>query len=288
MQKTDKVSAMIALFLISVAIISVVSFACAKANEYNLGDDIIECSEYWGEYYGVCPELIQAVICKESSGQYTAQSGDCIGLMQVNQYYHPAPNGENLWSTDTNIHVGTEYLATLIAEGKGIVWALDRYNGQDADSNKANGITSKYSKWIIEKTQELLEEHGKEPLTLEALGAPKYFVDTVEASTPNDTEEDTDMSNITAIISDVSKACNELLGITNAEEYFSLSIMVSRGEARVHVMANEDGELGIEELAHILGVGWAEKQREYDDGTYPYERYFEYEGVYFFEIRKEL
>lgn len=278
-----------AVSLLAIGIIVAIGYSMAKASEYKLGEDIIECTEYWGDYYGVCPELLQAVICKESSGNYTAQSGDCVGLMQVNYKYHPAPAGENIWSTDTNIHVGTEYLATLISEGKGIVWALDKYNGQDADANKAAGTTSKYASWIIEKTQQFLEEHGKEPLTIEALGAPKYFVDTCEASTPNSTEEDIDMSNINELIEEITDLCANLNTATMAdvENAPSFSVMISFGNADVHVMANDD-EPGIEEIAESLGISWVETKREYisEDEEYPYERYFVYKGVRFHEIRR--
>lgn len=136
-----------------------------QADEYDLRDDIIKATEKWGEYYHICPEFLQAIICKESSGIQLAHNGSCIGLMQINTKYHEAPTEEeSLWDVDTNIHVGAEYLAELFERYEDIGLVLDLYNGNSkAFSNYRQGKLSPYASWILTKSEELEREHETSP-----------------------------------------------------------------------------------------------------------------------------
>ena len=70
-----------------------------------------------GEKYSICPELLEAMIERESSGQTNVSNGACIGLMQVNRKYHTKRMQElgyqNLWDEQANIETGASLLADL-------------------------------------------------------------------------------------------------------------------------------------------------------------------------------
>lgn len=83
--------------------------------------------------FGVDPNLIRAVILAESRGDHMAVSPkDARGLMQIlpsTGRELGVPRAEDLFHPRTNIFVGTQYLAQLLAQAKGDVrQALASYN----------------------------------------------------------------------------------------------------------------------------------------------------------------
>lgn len=123
------------------------------------------CEEIGGEY-GICPELIEAMIESESSGQADAENGSCKGLMQISEKWH-IERMERLGVTDIfdeygNILLGADYLAELFEEYGEASLVLDVYNGnRNAMYNYENGILSKYAGKILERSAELERLHGK-------------------------------------------------------------------------------------------------------------------------------
>lgn len=123
------------------------------------------CADY-GKQYGICPELLMAIIEVESAGKPYATNGDCIGLMQVSERWH-ADRMRNLGVTDLfderqNILVGTDYLAELFSEYGDVCLVLDKYNGNSkAQYNYDTGIVSDYSQKILKRSAELERLHGK-------------------------------------------------------------------------------------------------------------------------------
>ena len=120
-----------------------------------------------GEEYGVCPELLMAIVEKESSGKKFAQNGDCKGLMQISVKWHKE-RMERLGVTDifdeySNILVGTDYLMELADEYGDIGIVLMAYNGDKRVEKAMNGECdiSHYAKWILERSEELERAHGK-------------------------------------------------------------------------------------------------------------------------------
>lgn len=83
--------------------------------------------------YGICPELICAIIWKESRWQPQATNGDCIGLMQISEKYHQDRMEKlgvsDLLDSKQNILVGVDYLAELFDEYEEIYLVLMKYNG---------------------------------------------------------------------------------------------------------------------------------------------------------------
>jgi hypothetical protein len=138
----------------------------AKSHEPILSDEIVSMCDEIGEIYGICPELLQAMIEKESTGNPDAVNGGCIGLMQIFQKYH-LERMERLGVTDlldpySNILVGADYISELAEKHGDVALVLDIYNGNSkAFYNNDNGIISSYAKWILERSEELEREHGK-------------------------------------------------------------------------------------------------------------------------------
>lgn len=116
--------------------------------------------------YGICPELIMAIIESESSGKADAVNGICVGLMQINAPFHRDRmvrlGVTDLYEPEENILVGVDYLMELAAEYEDISLVLDIYNGNSkAFANYENGILSDYAKGILERAEELERIHGK-------------------------------------------------------------------------------------------------------------------------------
>lgn len=119
-----------------------------------------------GEMYGICPELLMAIIEAESSGNQYAENGSCKGLMQVSVKWH-ADRMEKLGVVDiydeySNILVATDYLAELRDDYGEVSYVLDIYNGNSkAYYNYENGILSKYAGSVLERSAELERIRGK-------------------------------------------------------------------------------------------------------------------------------
>lgn len=129
-------------------------------------DDFTEYIETVCEGYNICPELIEAVIERESGWDPKAENGGCIGLMQISQKWHK-DRMERLGAKDLknpydNILVGVDYLAELFEKHEDVGWVLMTYNG-DSRANRylETGKLSEYAEWILERSAELEREHGK-------------------------------------------------------------------------------------------------------------------------------
>lgn len=154
------------ILLIAAMATSIVSKATAQTKDTYLSDEVQGYCADVGEHYGICPELLIAIIESESSGNPKAENNGCIGLMQINPAWHSARMARlivvNIYDEYSNILVGADILAGLFDECSEASWVLDRYNGNNqADYNLKNGILSPYAKKILERSAELEELHGK-------------------------------------------------------------------------------------------------------------------------------
>lgn len=119
-----------------------------------------------GEEYGICPELLMAMIETESSGKANATNGSCKGLMQVSEKWH-TERMKRLGVTDIyepygNILVATDYLLELFEKYGDVGFVLDVYNGNSkAMYNAENGILSDYAIRVLERSEILERIHGK-------------------------------------------------------------------------------------------------------------------------------
>lgn len=113
------------------------------------------CEELGGEY-GIQPELLEALIERESSGQMTAINGSCYGICQING----AVWGYEYDTEEKQIRKACEMLIGYECE---VDEALAKYNGQK--NPKYEGYVEK----ILTRSHELELIHYGSELQLETI-----------------------------------------------------------------------------------------------------------------------
>lgn len=119
-----------------------------------------------GTEYGICPELLMALIERESSGHADAQNGSCKGLCQVSEKWHK-DRMERLGVTDIfdpegNIRLCADYISEIGAEYEDIGLCLMIYNGSsNAVSMAERGELTEYADWILTRSEEIERSRGK-------------------------------------------------------------------------------------------------------------------------------
>lgn len=145
---------------LSLAILMNTNIVQADDRETFLSQDIQSYCVEIGTEYGICPEVLMAIIEKESRGIPDATNGTHLGLMQISTKWHSKRmeklNVSDLYDPYTNILVGTDYLMELAHSGYEIDDALEIYN-----TGKSFEGMSSYSKWVLERSAELEILHGK-------------------------------------------------------------------------------------------------------------------------------
>lgn len=120
------------------------------------------CVKY-GEEYGICPELLMAMIERESSGRPDAESGGCKGLMQISDRWHKDRMERlkvtDIYDVDGNIHVGADYLAELFEKYEDVGIVLMVYHGEKNAATKTE--LSDYADLILTRSAELERMNGK-------------------------------------------------------------------------------------------------------------------------------
>lgn len=166
--------------LIMVFILACVTYVCNLQKVYAAGQekgyiyieetedaDVIRYTEEIGAKYGICPELLQAMVFYESSNNPKVKSsGGDTGYMQINKKWHKDRmkrlGVQDLTDGYGNILVGADYLAELSEEYEDIPMVLMKYNGDSkADKLYRQGKMSDYAEKILDLSQELERLHGK-------------------------------------------------------------------------------------------------------------------------------
>lgn len=151
-----------------VVIALVFSFTLIASAGSDDKSDWLEYMEAACKSANICPEIVEAVIEKESSWDPDAKNGECIGLMQINPKWY-GEMMENLGVTDLtdpyeNIRLGVCILADL-AKRYEIDGALMFYNAGYSDKYGTGawelGELSEYATWVLERAAELERLHGK-------------------------------------------------------------------------------------------------------------------------------
>ena len=131
--------------------------------------ELIQITEEVGAMYDICPELLQALVERESTYRIDATNGSCKGLAQISVKWH-TDRMERLGVTDIyepygNILVAADYLRELFNEREDddVYYVLMRYNMaiDTANSLYAAGEITDYARNIVRRAAELERLHGK-------------------------------------------------------------------------------------------------------------------------------
>ena len=131
--------------------------------------ELIAITEEVGAMYDICPELLQALVERESTFYINATNGSCKGLAQISTRWH-TERMERLGVTDIyepygNILVAADYLRELFDEREDddVYYVLMRYNMaiDTANSLYAAGEITDYARSIVRRAAELERLHGK-------------------------------------------------------------------------------------------------------------------------------
>ena len=127
----------------------------------------------WQEYIerlcedkDILPELVEAMIEKESSWDPAAVNGNCVGLMQVNKEIHKELIGDrDMTDPYDNIYVGVTILEELLHKYGEAAPALMFYNAGYSDNYGIGAYEdeklSNYADEILKRAAELERLHGK-------------------------------------------------------------------------------------------------------------------------------
>lgn len=128
-----------------------------------ISEDAQEACVKYGEEYGICPELLMAMIERESSGRPDVENGGCKGLMQISDRWHKDRMERlevtDIYDVDGNIHVGADYLAELFEKYEDVGIVLMVYHGEKNAATKTE--LSDYADWILTRSAELERMNGK-------------------------------------------------------------------------------------------------------------------------------
>lgn len=131
--------------------------------------ELIAITEEVGALYDICPELLQALVERESTFYINATNGSCKGLAQISTRWH-TERMERLGVTDIyepygNILVAADYLRELFDEREDddVYYVLMRYNMAIDTANQlyAAGEITDYARSIVKRAMELERLHGK-------------------------------------------------------------------------------------------------------------------------------
>lgn len=129
--------------------------------ETYLSAEIVDICTEVGEDYGICPELLMALIERESSGHADAQNGSCKGLCQISEKWHQDRMErlgiDDIYDPESNIRLCADFLTEMGAEYQDIAIVLGRFHGE----SKAEIKVSNYTTWILERSETLEKAHGK-------------------------------------------------------------------------------------------------------------------------------
>lgn len=140
--------------------------AASPCDETWIPEEYREYCEQIGMQYAIVPELLEAIMEQESSGQPQVYNGACKGLMQINEPYHK-DRMQKLGVTDIydpygNILVAADYLHELFVEYGDMGTVLMIYNGSsNAVAMGEEGTYTTYASGIMSRTAALERLHGK-------------------------------------------------------------------------------------------------------------------------------
>lgn len=141
------------------------SISAQEITDANISRQAHDACVMFANEYCICPELVMAIIERESTGNPNATNGNCKGLMQISEKWHVDRMDRlgvtDIYDTVGNIQVGVDYLSELFLKYEDAATVLMVYHGEeDAVAKARRGEISDYAKRILERSQELERLHG--------------------------------------------------------------------------------------------------------------------------------
>ena len=133
-------------------------------NHVDIPVEIEELCDKYGKMNNIAPELLEAIIWKESrfKAEVVDATGTCKGLMQVRPSSHSKRmerlGVKDIFDIESNIKVGADYLRELL-EDNDLETAIMLYNGDKRAYEE--GYRSSYVKKVLEVSQALERRHFK-------------------------------------------------------------------------------------------------------------------------------
>ena len=151
--------------VLAVCLVTQYRLQAENADTFISPECVAYCEEI-GARYGICPELLEAIMESESSGNPRAQNGNCKGLMQINVIYHKNRMNmlgvSDIFDEKGNILLAADYLAELFREYGDVGTVLMLYNGsRDAIERGIRADYTEYAQNIMKRSEQLERRHQK-------------------------------------------------------------------------------------------------------------------------------
>lgn len=130
-------------------------------------DGVRESCEKWGEEYGICPELLEAMCWHETRCKAEATNGNCIGITQINPKFHRATmellEVTDLTDYNQNIHVCAYTIAEYAKQENDLYCVLMMWNCGSSRGRQLfyQDVFTRYAKEVSEESYELERMAGK-------------------------------------------------------------------------------------------------------------------------------
>ena len=152
-------------FIMTVCFMTQFKLQAESADTFISPECVAYCEEI-GKQYAICPELLEAIMESESSGNPRAQNGNCKGLMQINVNYHRNRMNKlgvtDIYDERSNILLAADYLSELFLEYGDLGTVLMLYNGsRNALGRGREGDYTEYAMKIMKRSEQLERLHQK-------------------------------------------------------------------------------------------------------------------------------
>lgn len=130
----------------------------------SIPQEVKESCDKWGEEYGICSELLQALCWQESRCRADAKNGNCWGMCQINHKLFAKKMEEigvtDLYDADQCIHLCADILFDYFEQGDEVYLVLMKYNCGASRGKQLfeQGIYTSYAKTVTANAQLLEQE----------------------------------------------------------------------------------------------------------------------------------
>lgn len=158
---------LILLMLTAITLTTCFKVDAEAKEEIKIPQEVRESCEKWGEEYGICPELLEAMCWHETRCRSNLENGGCYGMTQINPKYHKDTMDllgvDDLTDYDQNIQVCAYTIRQYANEEDDLYCVLMMWNcGYSRGRNLFyKDVFTSYAKEVSQESYELERLHGK-------------------------------------------------------------------------------------------------------------------------------